>query len=343
MSTHDLTTTLHQLQSHPPPSPEKISSLLSTAKRQLLQLDALLPTSSTSPEILHLARETLETGALLSIRLQNPNAFTRYFQQLAPFYELPASSYRPQGEGQRSKVTGLYLLLLLTKGDYAEFHTVLEGLETEMGAEQGQRNNGLEADRFIGYPVKLERWLMEGSYDRVWKAVGREGGPSEEFGVFSEASHAPHMTIPKPYGADDNNAEIASCSEKAYPSLPIPNAKNLLFLDSEGAVVNFAQSRGWVVKDGRIWFPLQQGEEGRTEKEILVASEQVIENTIGYARELETIVDPTTARGDADLVDLLSENDDATTATKHTYLFETDSTGPLRIVGKYGEYRRRYN
>ena len=55
-------------------------------------------------------------------------------------------------------------------------------------------------------------------------------------------------------------------------------------------MVDFAQSRGWTVKDGRIWFPLQQGEGGRSEKEILVASGQVIENTIGYARELETIV-----------------------------------------------------
>lgn len=82
--------------------------------------------------------------------------------------------------------------------------------------------------------------------------------------------------------------EIASCSEKAYPSLPIANAKNLLFLESEGSVVEFAQRRGWVAKDGRIYFPQQQ-EDARTE-DILVASGQVIENTIGYARELETIV-----------------------------------------------------
>ena len=85
-------------------------------------------------------------------------------------------------------------------------------------------------------------------------------------------------------------SEIASCSEKAYPSLPVTNAKNLLFLDSEGAVVAFAQERGWVVKDGRIYFPVQQAEGVRSEKDILVASGQVIENTIGYARELETIV-----------------------------------------------------
>ncbi|CAF9907292.1 MAG: regulatory particle non-ATPase [Alectoria fallacina] len=275
MSTTELNTTLTQLQSSPPPSPQKIASLLSTAKRQLLNLDALLPAPTTSPQLLGLARATLETGALLSIRLQDPDAFTRYFQQLLPFYELPPSSFKPAGDGQRSKVTGLYLLLLLTKGDYAGFHTVLEGLEVEMGGSTGA---GLEEDKFIGYPVKLERWLMEGSYDRVWGATKREGVPGEEFGVFSEVLIG---TI---------RSEIASCSEKAYPSLPIANAKNLLFLESEGSVVEFAQGRGWVVKDGRIYFPLQQGEGVRNEKEILVASGQVIENTIGYARELETIV-----------------------------------------------------
>lgn len=83
--------------------------------------------------------------------------------------------------------------------------------------------------------------------------------------------------------------EIASCSERAYPSIPVANAKNLLFQDSEGAVVKFAQERGWLVKDGRIYFP-EQGQDVRNEKEILVSSGQVIENTIGYARELETIV-----------------------------------------------------
>ncbi|KAI4168011.1 MAG: hypothetical protein LQ343_006718 [Gyalolechia ehrenbergii] len=277
MSTSNLSNILSQLQSSSSSSPQKITSLLSSAKRELLTLNALIPTPTTPTHILLLARQTLETGALLSIRLQQPDAFTRYYQQLLPFYEIPDSSYQSDNSkdssSQRSKVTGLYLLLLLTKGDYAAFHTVLEGLEVE----QAGKGQGLEGDEFISYPVKLERWLMEGSYDRVWGATKREGVPSEEFGVFSEVLIG---TI---------RDEIASCSEKAYPSLPIANAKNLLFLDSEGSVVEFAQAKGWVVKDGRTYFPQSQ-EDMRTEKEILVASGQVIENTIGYARELETIV-----------------------------------------------------
>lgn len=63
----------------------------------------------------------------------------------------------------------------------------------------------------------------------------------------------------------------------------------MLFLDSEGAVVEFARSRGWTVKDGQIYFPSTQdaGDEGEQDKEM---SQMVIENTLGYARQLETIV-----------------------------------------------------
>lgn len=43
--------------------------------------------------------------------------------------------------------------------------------------------------------------------------------------------------------------EIATCSEKAYASLPVSNAKNLLFLDSDGAVIQFA-------KEVRLYFTI---------------------------------------------------------------------------------------
>ncbi|MCJ1335021.1 regulatory particle non-ATPase [Bachmanniomyces sp. S44760] len=300
-----LSSLLHQLHSSPPNSPT-IPSLLSQAKIALLHLNALIPQPGTTPpKHLSLARQVLETGALYSIRAQNVDAFTRYFQQLQPFYELPDELFESKDRGQRSKITGLFLLLLLTKGDYAGFHTLLEGLEVESAAAESASGNGigietiskekgaggLEGDRFISYPVMLEQWLMEGAYDRVWKACKKDGVPGEEFAVFSEVLV---HTI---------RSEIASCSEKAYPSLPITNAKDLLFLDSEGSVVDFAQNRGWTVRDGRIYFPAQgQGQEhaGGEEdggggmmgggKEGGLLSGQVIENTIGYARELETIV-----------------------------------------------------
>lgn len=173
--------------------------LLSKAKLQLLKLNALSPYPPTGSgnssaqqqqppqSVLALARETYEQGALYSIRARDPEAFTRYVAQLAPFYELPASVL-PPSLAERNRVTGLYLLLLLTQGRYAEFHSELESLAAREG---GGASADVEGDRFLGYPIRLERWLMEGSYDRVWKAMKSREVPSEEFAVFSEVS-GPH-------------------------------------------------------------------------------------------------------------------------------------------------------
>ncbi|KAL4810128.1 SAC3/GANP/Nin1/mts3/eIF-3 p25 family-domain-containing protein [Aspergillus unguis] len=256
------------------------NTLLSRAKRTLLLKNALIPTPSTPSDLLPLARETLELGALSAIRQTDAPTFIRYYQQLQPFYDLERDSSSAKlvesksSPSQRSKITGLYLLLLLSSGDGTSFHTVLEGLVEEASLKE----KSVEDDPFIKYPVDLERNLMEGSYDKVWRETNSERVPSEDFALFSNVLVG---TI---------RSEIADCSERAYPSLPISNAKNLLFLESEGAVMEFAQQRGWTLRDGRIYFPVEPESATRSEKDILVASGSIIENAIGYARELETIV-----------------------------------------------------
>jgi 26S proteasome regulatory subunit N12 len=188
-------------------------------------------------------------------------------------------------------------LLLLSEGDYAGFHTQLETLEVA-AAQAGAK---LEADQFIQYPIRLEQALMEGSYDKVWVETKSERVPGEEFALFTEVRHYYYHTTRRILYPELDcllthaqiligtiRKEIASCSERAYPSIPVSDAKSLLFLDSEGSVVNFAKESGWVVKDSRIYFPQQEDE--YMSRDILVTSDQVIENTLGYARELETIV-----------------------------------------------------
>ena len=198
MADKDLKTLIQQLHATKPATLPQAPALLSRAKLALLRLNALLPTDSSSPEHLALARETLELGAFLSIRLRDTDAFTRYYQQLQPFYALPApksSGSKRAKHGNESKVTGLYLLLLLSVGDYAGFHTLLEGLES---SEEGKE--AVEKDEFVRYPVRLEQALMEGSYDKVWSEMKSERVPSEEFAIFSEVSvflyHPSHPSHP---------------------------------------------------------------------------------------------------------------------------------------------------
>ncbi|KAI5863596.1 SAC3/GANP/Nin1/mts3/eIF-3 p25 family-domain-containing protein [Durotheca rogersii] len=291
MAERTLQQILSQLRSNPNLAYSEAAPLLSKAKILLLQLKAATPgaASAASPQHLALACSIYEQGALFAIRARNPDAFTRYVEQLQPFYELPPSVLPASAAAaeQRGKVTGLYLLLLLTQGRYAEFHSELETLGTREAGRAGAHD--IEGDRFLGYPIHLERWLMEGSYDRVWKAMKSREVPSEEYGVFSEIL------------TSQIRSEIASSSERAYPSLPLSSTKSLLFLDSEGAVIDFARQRGWTIRDGHIYFPSStaaattsasaagaaDGAEEPEEKEL---SRMVIENTLGYARELETIV-----------------------------------------------------
>jgi 26S proteasome regulatory subunit N12 len=173
---------LHQsLQSH---NYQQCQQLLARAKVALLRLNALIPSPQAPKKHLLAARDILELGAIASIRMNNeqsPESFTRYFQQLQPFYALP-TSLLPAEHSQQSRVTGLYLLLLLSTGDYGGFHTMLETLEMARASAGRKR---LEDDEFIQYPVRLEQALMEGSYDRVWQQTKGSNVPGEEYAIFS--------------------------------------------------------------------------------------------------------------------------------------------------------------
>ena len=212
MSESDVKKTIQQLHSLSESNLSNASALLSRAKISLLKLHALVPNPSTSHQHLALAREVLEIGAFVSIRQRDPESFTRYFQQLQPFYSLPHDRWGSHDKhGNQSKITGLYLLLLLSQGDYAAFHTVIEGLEMAFGGRKR-----LDDDASIQYPMRLEQALMEGSYDRVWSEAKGERVPSPEFAVFSEVSRRHNNVFPTPHA----NTFPRSSSTRSAPKLP---------------------------------------------------------------------------------------------------------------------------
>ncbi|CAN0421390.1 unnamed protein product, partial [Discosporangium mesarthrocarpum] len=73
---------------------------------------------------------------------------------LKPYY-LDFAGELPPTE-TRSAVQGLNLLFLLVENRLAEFHSQLELLSDE------ERENDC-----VSFPVKLEQYLMVGSYDQV--------------------------------------------------------------------------------------------------------------------------------------------------------------------------------
>ncbi|KAI9611953.1 hypothetical protein H4Q26_008043 [Puccinia striiformis f. sp. tritici PST-130] len=242
-----------------------IAQLLLKLKLALAQSSLLMPSladkSAIDPESLAKARDILEIGAFYSVRTQDIPAFERYISQLGSYYN-DYSSLLPPSQ-RRYPLVGLDLLRLLSQNKIAQFHTVLEGLVKEH----------VHTNQYISHPVNLERWLMEGSYSKVWGA--RSQMPMEEYRYFVDLL------------VDTIRKEIASCQEKAYSSLPLNDAGTLLFFKTPGEVIEFAQQRKWSVDptSQTINFPT---ENHATKREL--AKEKIIETTLGYAKELETIV-----------------------------------------------------
>ncbi|KAF7313679.1 PCI domain-containing protein [Mycena chlorophos] len=236
----------------------KTGKLLTQLKLGLIQAGLLLPQGDLNPSDLVVAREILEIGAFWSIRSQDVPSFDRYFSQLQTFYTDYATLARSQNE---YAIRGLHLIRLLTQNRIADFHTALESLPAD----------ALDSP-FIAHPVNLERWLMEGSYAKVWSA--RAEAPAAEYGYFVDSL----------MGTIRN--EIASCEEVAYESLPLKDAATLLFFSSQSELLRFAQQRGWIVdvSSGTIKFE-KKGEESTD-----IPKEKLIAASLMYARELEQIV-----------------------------------------------------
>jgi 26S proteasome regulatory subunit N12 len=98
------------------------------------------------------------------------------FRMRCSHVEDVSSSILPHSE-REFPIRGLNLIRLLIQNRIADFHTTLESLP--LPADE------LIANPFIRHPVNLERWLMEGSYSKVWNA--REEAPAEEYKFFVDS------------------------------------------------------------------------------------------------------------------------------------------------------------
>lgn len=169
-----------------------VGQLLPQMKILLLNLSFLPSASQTEtldPRELVLARNTLEIGALWSIQNRDIPSFQRYVAQLKCYYFdygsfLPDSAYKYQ-------ILGVNILSLLAQNRLAEFHTEMELLTLEE-----QKNV------YIKYPIRLEQFLMEGSFHKVFLDKGNV--PAENYSFFIDIL------------INTMRDEIASCIEKAY-------------------------------------------------------------------------------------------------------------------------------
>lgn len=242
---------------------ETSCTLLSQLKVKLTEFQSLPPLFRQTPtavQELMLARNIFEHAVVLSIMTEDQEAFERHFLQLKPYFSDTRNVIPPSPE--EYPILGLNLLRLLVQNRIAEFHTELELLSPE----------ALE-NPCIKYAVELEQSFMEGAYNRVLSA--RQSVPHETYEYFMDLL------------AKTVRDEIAGCSEKVYDYLSSADAKKMLMFSSDQELSTYSEEEhpDWEISNGIVYF--QRAKE-TVHREI--PSLQLINQTLGYARELERIV-----------------------------------------------------
>lgn len=222
-----------------------------------LKLEVMNLSLSGEAEKLAVARDILETATLFSVKAGDFEGFERTYSQL--------NAYSPDRVGtasespQRYLITGLYLLYLLTQNRMSEFHSELELLPTSLHTD----------NEFIRHSVRIEQSISEGSYLTVLK--GSKQVPHLSYNIFM---------------SDILNTirdKIAQCAEKAYGSLTVESAQKVLLFDTEAEVLEYMKEREWKVEMGTVDFTPE--EESKD-----VNANQLIDESLSYAKQLETIV-----------------------------------------------------
>ncbi|KAI8873248.1 hypothetical protein GQ42DRAFT_160675 [Ramicandelaber brevisporus] len=250
---------------------------LSELKLKLIQLGHLEIDPSTAAadpfrrQVLSLARDVLEVGAFWSIRAGDFDSFERYIVQLHRFYFEFASGAGASGKGnvltpshRMHTLVGLDLLRLLAQGRIADFHTALERIDLD----------AIGNSTLLQYPVNLEQQVTVGNYKKVWAL--REDVPAPEYLVFVDVL------------LDTIRAEIARCCERSYKSLPMEDAANLLFLDAQNEIAQFAHERGWTIEAMDRVIKFEANDEMTAET--AYKPTRTMQQTLHYARELERII-----------------------------------------------------
>ncbi|CCG81426.1 19S proteasome regulatory subunit Rpn125 / FY16936)) [Taphrina deformans PYCC 5710] len=217
-------------------------------------------------------KKLLEKSALASSKDGDIEGYKKNYQQLKPLY---SPSDKPTSN--QNTIIALHLLILLSESNISQFHSELESLP-ESSLESAE----------VQWVRSVEQGIMEGSYQEVRKLL--DSPPSKHFATWGSL-----MT-------ESIRADIADCSASSYTSLPLVNLTTLLLLKNVKETEQFAGERGWLVQNGRVIFPKKDaqvtsatggemeidGEE--TDGTAETARNLLITQTLGYARELESIV-----------------------------------------------------
>ncbi|RLN87466.1 hypothetical protein BBJ28_00023036 [Nothophytophthora sp. Chile5] len=249
----------------------KLLSQLKVRPTPVISGDVMTQLQPSKASSLLSVGHVLESATLLSILREDMTAFERNMLQLKVYYNgglTPSPLHYP--------ILGTRLLQLLVENRMAEFHNEVSayllpfcvGIQLELLPEQSR------ADPNIAFAIKLEQYLMEGTYNKVLEA--RANVPNPFFRFFLSQLL---QTV---------RENIADCAEVAYPCLTLADAQQMLIFDSAAELGVYIQENKpeWSVRDGRVWFKAPEKSLGASD----IPSLRLVGETLAYATELDRIV-----------------------------------------------------
>ncbi|CCF60080.1 hypothetical protein KAFR_0J00120 [Kazachstania africana CBS 2517] len=247
--------------------------LLSPIKIELIKANLLIPDSNrlaneTYLNDLEITKKSWKLVPISSIFNMKFDVFQNYFAQLRSFY-FNSNSILSRSSN-KSKLVSLYLLILLSKGDVTKFHSELEYLDHQI--------INLQDDELLSLPIRVDKFLMEGSYQKAWNLLQSGLNEVPEFKVFT-------VTL-----MNTIRDEISNNIELSYNDLPLSNIKALLFFNNEKETESFALQRDWSIKNSIVTFDQENILEDNVESNGNETENNLIEKILGYAIDLETIV-----------------------------------------------------
>jgi 26S proteasome regulatory subunit N12 len=237
---------------------------LDALKKRLVFLPTFMDPRAASPtrtQEVMLAREVLEHGVLVATKAQDVDQFESSFAMLRTYYHDLDGVEGVEPSERRLMILGLNLLRLLVVQRMAEFHSDLEAIPVAD-----------HKSMFVAMPIRLERYLMEGSYSRLLNA--RSEAPSNEFLPLVDKLR------------DTVRESIARCIPDTYVSLSLANAQKMLMIDSAADATAFGQRRQWELKGATFHFP--QADDAAARKELDFKA--LLSESLSTAAQLQQVV-----------------------------------------------------
>ncbi|SOV73927.1 26S proteasome regulatory subunit RPN12, putative [Plasmodium sp. gorilla clade G3] len=250
----------------------KCKEILSKLKLLIIHLPSLNPLISIGEKDIRellVVREILEKGVIISIRDKDIKSFNIYIAQLFIYY-FDYKDVLPKSRKQNA-IIGLYLLYLLASNSIGDFHMTLEILSLE------DHN-----DIYIKYVLNVEQNIMDGFFHHV--LTKKEDIPLYLYESFMDKLYT---TI---------RFKLIDCILASTNSIHLLYACELLKLSNQQNLYDFIMQYNETKNNQGEYNSLCEIKDNHivSKNHIITMQElpslEIINNSIGYATELERIV-----------------------------------------------------